>query len=120
VSGGDRIRPGCAHLFGAPDAVDPGAAHQPGDLVTADVQAGAAGGTPELAGSVDAVVVLAQRDQLRDQCGVAARSGRGRPGLGRVVGARGHLQDPADGLDPEPASFDHVVAVGGGQFAEDD
>jgi hypothetical protein len=42
VPGGDRIWPGGANSFGAPDAFDPGRVHQSGDLVAADVQAGAA------------------------------------------------------------------------------
>ena len=45
----------------------PAGAHQPGDLVAADVEPGPAGGLPQLAGPVDAVVVLPQRHQLRGQ-----------------------------------------------------
>ena len=47
-------------LVSPPYAGDPSVAHQPGDLIAADVMPGAAGGLPQLAGTVDAVVVLPQ------------------------------------------------------------
>ena len=102
-----RVRPGGADPLSAPDTLDPSGAHQPGDLVPADVVPGAAGGLPQLAGTVDPVVVL---PQLAVSCGpsAASRCGPGRrwPGLGRVVGARSdlHLRRGRmvhDRLDPE-------------------
>ena len=106
-----RVGFGGADPFAAPDPGDARRPHQPGDLVTADVVAGPAGGLPQLAGPVDPVVVLPQLQQHRRHHRVAAGPRRRRAGLGRVVGARGHLhacrsQDGADGLDPE------LVAVG--------
>ena len=52
---------GGADPFAAAGPGDAGGPHQPGDLVTADVVAGPAGGLPQLAGPVDPVVVLPQR-----------------------------------------------------------
>ena len=49
---------GGAYRFAPPGSGDPGSAHQSGDLVTADIMTGAAGGFPELASAVDAIVVL--------------------------------------------------------------
>ena len=49
-------------------------------------------------------------DDLGLQLGVAQRARRGRPGLRRVVGARGELQHAADRLDPEPVPV--LVDVG--------
>ena len=83
----------------------PGCTHQPGDLVTADVMAGAAGRLPQLVRPVDPVVRHPQRDQDRHHHRVTQRPRRRRPGLRRVVGRRGDLQPcsqhPADRLDPE-------------------
>src|SRR5690606_20826026 len=61
---------------------------------------------------VDAVVVLPQPAQHHAQLAVTNGPRAGRAGLGGVVAARGHLQHPADGLDPEPATVDDVVLVG--------
>lgn len=49
---------GGADPFAAADSGDPGGPHQPGDLVTTDVVAGASCCFPQLAGTVDPVVVL--------------------------------------------------------------
>src|ERR1700709_2340158 len=66
----------------------------------------------ELAGPVDAVVVLPERDQPWGQLRATDGSRRGRSVLGGVVGARGHLQHAADELDPEWSSFDDIGAEG--------
>ena len=56
--------------------------------------------------AVDLVVVVPQRHQPRHQpASRAARADGGRT-LGRVVGARSHLQHLADGLDSEPTAVD--------------
>src|SRR5690606_25510681 len=59
----------------------------------------------------DAVVVLPEHHQLRDQGRVADRTRRRRTIAGRVVGARSHLQHAADGLDSERATLDDIVLV---------
>ena len=82
---------GGADPFAAAQPCDAGGPHQPGDLITADVVAGPAGGFPQLAGPVDAVVVLPQsctQRRTHDRVTAGPRDGRAR--LGRVVGARGH------------------------------
>ena len=48
---------------------------------------------------------------LDDQLLVPHRASRGGAGLGGVVAARSHLQQPADELDSEPATVDQVILV---------
>ena len=62
----------CATPLAAAHALDAGLAHQPGDLITADLMAGTPRCFPELVGSVDAVVRHPDRDQDRDHHRVAA------------------------------------------------
>jgi len=86
---------------GHPD--HPGRAHQPGGLIPADDDPGPPGRFPELLRPVDLAVGHPQRHQDLDHHRVADRPGTGTD-LARLVGvvrARSHLQDPADGLDPE-------------------
>ena len=86
-----RIEFGGPHPLAAADALDAGGPHQTGDLITSDIVTVPAGGLPQLAGAVDPVVVLPQRDHDGAQhCVVLGPHGR-RAGLVRVVGARGHL-----------------------------
>src|SRR5690606_9596401 len=92
-------------------------AHQPGDLVPADVVSGPTSGLPQLPRPVDAVVVFPQLAQRRGQFSVAPGTCRRPARLGGVVGARRHLQpcvgqDRADGLDSELLALHDVVAVG--------
>src|ERR1700756_554990 len=101
-----RVGLGRAHPFAPPGTGDPGSAHEPGDLVTADIVAGAPCCFPQLASTVDPVVVLPQL--LKHRCHDRVPAGPGRRGsrLDRIVGARSHrhpcrAQDGADGLDPE-------------------
>lgn len=56
--------------FAAPDALDASRPHQPGHLIPADVVAGTAGGFPQLADPIDAVVVFPQRHQCWPQDGI--------------------------------------------------
>ena len=95
---------GGAHpaLAGRPG--DAGGAHQPGDLVAADVMAGPAGRRPELAGPVDPPVGRPDRHQRRSHRPVAASPLRLGPRLGVVIRRRGELQSPPDRLDPELAA----------------
>lgn len=79
-SGG--VRSGGPHLPCPLDASDPQPAHQPGDLVAADVMARSPGGDPQLARPMDRVVGVPQRQRQRHQHGVAQRPGRRRPALG--------------------------------------
>ena len=92
-------------------ALDAGGSHEPTGLVPADVDPGTAGGLPELADAVDAVVRVPERHQLRDEGRVADRAPRRGAAFRGVVGARSHLQQAADGLDPERATLDDVVLV---------
>lgn len=101
VTGRGRVGLGGADPLGASGPFDALGAHQPGDLVPAHLPAGPDRGLPELAGPVDAVVVLPELAQHRSQHAVAHLPGRGWSGLGRVVRARRHLQHAADGLDAE-------------------
>src|SRR5262249_30985182 len=55
----------------------------------------------DLLDPVDAEVLLVHARDLHLQLLVAYSAGRGRPGLGGVVGGRGDLQHLADRLDPE-------------------
>ena len=70
---GGGVRFGGADPFAAPHTGDPGSPHEPGDLVPAEVVAGTAGGFPQLARPVDAVVVLPQLHQGRTHDGVTLR-----------------------------------------------
>ena len=91
-------------LAAAADATNPQLTHETAHLVPADVVAGALGRLPELVGPVDLAVGAPEHEQDVLQEGVSERPSRGLALLGRVVGARGHLQRPADGLDPVLAS----------------
>src|SRR5215217_5068054 len=90
----------------ADGAGDPGQTHQPGHLVAAEVVAGAASRMPQLAGTVDAPVVLPQRPQLVGQVSIV-HFGVGEPSLAAgVEGGRrdydpGLGQDRTDRLDAE-------------------
>jgi hypothetical protein len=102
----ERFRARGADPFGACGALDALGAHEPGDLVTADVVPGPTSGLPQFPRAVDAVVVLPQPSQRRPQGSVRFCPRRGWAGLERVVGAHGHphpcaCQDGADGLDRE-------------------
>ena len=66
-----RVRPGGAHPFLPLDACDSESSHKPGDLVAADVVPGASGGDPQLAGPIDRVVGLPQRQQDRHHLRIA-------------------------------------------------
>ena len=106
-----RIRPGRLHSLAPGCALDAGHAHEPTGLVPADVDPCSAGGLPELADTVDAVVRVPERHQLRDEDRVTDRPGRRPTVFRRVVRARSHLQQAADGLDSKRATFDDVVLV---------
>ena len=112
MSGHARVGLGGPDPLGAPHALDPGGAHQPGDLVPADVVAGAAGRLPDLPGAVDPVVVLPQLPHDRAHHLITLVPRRGLAVLDRVVAARGHLQHAADELDPQTPAGDDIVAVG--------
>ena len=68
-----RVRPGGAHPLAAPNTSDPGGPHQPRDLIAADVIPAAVGRFPQLAGTVDPVVVLPQLPYDRDHLGITTR-----------------------------------------------
>ncbi len=106
MPGGGRVRLGGPDPFAATHPFQARGTHQPPDLITADVMAGAAGGLPQLAHALDPVVVLPERPQHRAQEGVTLGPRRRGARLDLVVGAGGRLhacrsQDRADGLDPE-------------------
>ena len=65
---------GGADPFAAPSSGDAGGPHVPGDLITSDVVASTAGGFPQLARTVDAIVVFPEPPQRRTDDRVAARS----------------------------------------------
>lgn len=101
-----RVGFGGAYPFAPARSDHPGGPHVPGHLIAPDVMTSAAGGFPQLACPVDAVVVRPQLFEGSSSRCVAAHPRRWGPGFGRVVGARGHphacrSQDGADGLDPE-------------------
>jgi hypothetical protein len=87
------------------------ATHQPARLVSSDIDPGTAGGLPELADPIDAVIVLPEADQRRSEGRVADRPRRRGAVLGCVASARSHLQQAADGLDSKRATFDDAVLV---------
>jgi hypothetical protein len=98
------IGDGREHLLPSPrHALDAQLAHQTGGLVAADLMTGASCGEPQLVGAVDLAVRDPQRQQDRHPHRIAyrPRRRRGLTALGRVVGARSHLQYTADGLDSE-------------------
>lgn len=64
---------GGAHLFAATHPLYSGRTHQPPDLITAHVVAGAAGGLPQLSHAPDPVVVLQHLSPDRDQPGIRGR-----------------------------------------------
>ena len=70
---------GRVHPAGPLDSPDAHLAHQPGDLVPADVVPAAVGGDPQLARPIDRVVGLPQRQQHRHHRSVAHRARRRRP-----------------------------------------
>src|SRR5438309_11642695 len=94
---------------GAQHALDAGLAHQPGSLIPADLDPRPAGRLPQLPRPIDLEVVLPQLGQPRRQLLIAAGTRRERPLPRGVVAARSHLQHPADGLDPEPATLHHIL-----------
>jgi len=71
---------GGADPFAAPSSGDAGGPHVPGDLITSDVVASTAGGFPQLAGTVDAIVVFPEPPQRRtdDRVAAGARAEGGR------------------------------------------
>ena len=107
-----RVWRGGAHPLGAPHALDTLGAHQPGDLVAADVVTRASRGLPDLPCPVDPVVGFPQLPHHRAHHRVTSGTGRWLPALDLVVAAGGHLQHAADELDPQPPTRDDVVAVG--------
>ena len=56
---------GGAYPFAAPHSGDPGGPHQSGDLIPAEVVTSPAGGFPQLAGTVDPVVVFPELPKYR-------------------------------------------------------
>jgi hypothetical protein len=108
---GRWVRPCRLHALGPGCTLDPSSTHQAARLVSTDIDPGTAGGLPELADPIDAVVVLPEADQRRGEGRVADRPRGGGAVLGSVVSARSHLQQAADGLDSERAPFDDVVLV---------
>src|SRR5450755_1762557 len=93
-------------------ALDPGLTHQPGSLVTANVDPGAPGGLPQLPRPIDLIVGLPQLHQPQTKLSVAHSAPGRRPVPSGVVGARSHLQHLTDGLDSEPSCVHNVVLVG--------
>lgn len=85
-----RARRGGADPSAATHPFDARRPHQPGHLIAAHVVTGPACRFPQLVRPVDAVVVLPQPDQGRTQHGITLGPLRCRPGLGRIVGTRGH------------------------------
>ena len=63
---------GSADPFAAPSAGDAGGPHVPGDLITSDVVASTAGCFPQLAGTVDTIVVFPELSQRRTDDRVSA------------------------------------------------
>jgi len=76
-------RSGGADPFGATRTFDAGRAHQPGDLIAADVVTSPAGGFPQLAGTVDAVMSCHSCTRI----GVMAASRRARADGDRFLAA---------------------------------
>jgi hypothetical protein len=70
VAGHTLLGSGGADPLGAPHALDPGGAHQPSDLVPADVVSGTLGGLPDLPSAVDPIVVLPQLAHHRSHHGI--------------------------------------------------
>jgi len=109
-----RLGAGGADPLGPPHALDPGAAHQPGDLVATDAVTSTLRGLPDLPGAVDPVVVLPQLQHHRRHHSIALGTSRRWPllaGLDLVVAAWGHLQLAADELDPQTPARDDINAV---------
>src|SRR5215207_6192167 len=105
-------------LDGAGGAPDAELAHEPGNVLATDVVAGLASRGGQLAAPVDRVVADPQRQQQRHEHRVGERPGRQRPGLGRVVGGGGDLQNLADRLDPpsQPTGLPRPVGVDEGDY----
>ncbi len=95
------VRDRRAPLLATPRALEPFLAHQPGDSVTADVDAIALELLPGLADAVDRAVAVAGRVDLGHQPAVFECTTGRLPGSARVVRARRHADRPTDGLDPE-------------------
>src|SRR5699024_3071282 len=104
-TGGDRSTTTATHPGDAGDS------HQPLDLVTADLQAPAQGGLPQLAPPIQAPIRSPQVEELVRRIRLGQVSA-GRPEAASsvgVVGARGDLdtvlgQHGTDRLDPEPVT----------------
>ena len=107
-----RVRLGCEALLGSGGADDALLGHEPGDLVTTDVEPCAAGRLGQFASAIDGVVLLPQGLERRCQFGVTQGPGRRRPALGVVVGGGGDLQHSADRLDPPSTPTGRKVPVG--------
>src|SRR5206468_2023110 len=84
------------HPLRAQRAPDTGLAHQPGALVTADIDPGTPGGLPQLPGAIDLVVLLPQLNQPPNQLSITPGTQRRPPVTSRVVAARSHLQHLTD------------------------
>jgi len=93
------VSPGGEAVAGSGGALDAEDPHQPGDLVTADVDAGAHRGGVQLAAPIDGVVGHEQAQQQWRQHRVGDGPGRRRPGLGRPIRRRGDLQRADGGRD---------------------
>ncbi len=85
--------------------------HEPGDLVTADIDAGTFRGFPELPRSIHGVVRLPEFKELRRYLCIPNLPSRRCPAVRSVIRGRGHLQHTADALDPEPTSSNYIVFV---------
>jgi hypothetical protein len=91
----------------ADHAVNPREPHQSGHLVPADIKTGMASGVPQLAGTVDAPLLLPQREQRVGQVGILELGFGDRLSASLVVGRRRDQaavlgQHGADRLDAEP------------------
>ena len=99
------------------DAAQALGAHQPLHGAPCDADTFAVELGVDLPRAVDTQVRLVRGLDVDDELGVPNRPRRWRPGLGRVVAARGDLhagvfQHGADRLDPDLTPIDHVVAMG--------
>jgi hypothetical protein len=123
VRGADRRRVsvGGEALLLPARTVDALVAHQPGDPVPAEVEAGLASGLGQLATAVDRVVFHPDHLDRRSHLRVADLAGTRRSRLGRPVGGGGDLQHVADRLDPSSKPTEHVrpVSVDEGDYLSD-
>src|SRR5206468_4795886 len=104
VAAGAAVRSRGPDALGAQRALDTGLAHQPGGLVTTDIDPGTPGGLPQLPGAIDLVVLLPQLNEARNELSITPGTQRRRPINSGVVAARSHLQHLTDGLNSEPAT----------------